>query len=163
MPPASNKPYRKLPGSGGSALQRHRLWLGADHVLSVASSAIGERYRRFYFADIQALVWRPTAGWIVRAIGWLLVAALCALGLRSDEPAVRGVFGCVAAVFVIFCVIDLAMGKTCACFVKTAVQFERLPSLGRERAVRKVLAQLRPLIAQAQTTRAAAPSTAAEA
>ena len=161
MPPASNKPYRKLPGSGGSAFQRHRLWLGADHVLSVASSAIGERYRRFYFADIQAFVWRPTVNWIVRAVVWLLIAGLCALGLRIDEPAARITFGVVTALFVVFCIAELAWGKTCACFVKTAVQFERLPSLGRERTVRKLLAQLRPFIEEAQTNRATTPSTPA--
>jgi hypothetical protein len=135
------------------------LWLGTDHVLSVASSVIGERYRRFYFADIQAIVWRPTATWIVRSIVWLLVAGLCALGLRSDESTIRIVFGSAAGLFVIFFIIDLEWGKTCACFVKTAVQFERLHSLGRERTVRKVLGQLRPLIEQAQPGRGAAPST----
>ena len=150
MPPNSSNSYRQLPGSGGSAFQRHRLWIGADHVLSVASSAIGERYRRFYFADLQALVWRPTAAWVVRAILWLLIAALCALGLGSDDLAIRATFGSLAALFVVVLIIDLAMGKTCACFVKTAVQFERLPSLSRVRTVRKVLAQLHPLVEQAQ-------------
>lgn len=161
MPPASSKPYRKLPGSGGSAFQRHRLWLGADHVLSVAGSVVGERYRRFYFADIQGLVWRPTVAWIVRAILWLVAAALCALGLRLDELGARVTFGSVAALFVILFIAELVRGKSCACFVKTAVQFERLPSLGRERTVAKVLAQLRPLIEQAQTGGGAAPSTVA--
>lgn len=161
MPPASSNPYRKLPGSGGSVLQRHRLWLGADHVLSVASSAIGERYRRFYFADIQAVVWRPTATRWIRAAVWLSIAALCALGLQSNDATVRGAFAAIAALFVLFIVIDFALGKTCACFVKTAVQFERLPSLGRERTVRKVLAQLQPLIEQAQGSRATTPTPAA--
>ncbi|MGB8170902.1 MAG: hypothetical protein WCF18_25590 [Chthoniobacteraceae bacterium] len=161
MPTAPNKPYRQLPGSGGSALQRHRLWLGADHVLSVASSAISERYRRFYFADIQAIVWRPTAARWWRALSWLVVAALCALGLQSGEPVTRGVFASIAAVFLIFAVVDLALGKTCTCFVKTAVQFERLPSLRRQRTVEKVLAQLRPLIAQAQPGRGTAPGAVA--
>ncbi len=161
MPPASSNPYRKLPGSGGSALQRHRLWLGADHVLSVASSAIGERYRRFYFADIQAIVWRSTAARWVRASLWLVTAALCALGLQFDEPVTRGIFASVAALFVSFAVLDIALGATCTCFVKTAVQFERLPSLRRQRSVEKILAQLRPLIAQAQTSHQPARSTAA--
>lgn len=119
-------------------------------MLSVASSVIGERYRRFYFADIQAVVWRPTATRWIRAAVWLSLAALCGLALQSEDATIRGVFASIAALFVLFVVIDFALGKTCACFVKTGVQFERLPSLGRERTVRKVLAQLRPFITRAQ-------------
>ena len=150
MSPSSTSSYRKLPGRGGSAFQRHRLWLGADHVLSVGSTAVGERYRRFYFADIQGFIWRPTLTLWIRALAGLLIAALLALGIGNTNPTARIVFASLAGLCVLAVTLDLSFGRTCACFVKTAVQFEPLPSLGRLRQLRKVLAQLRPLIEQAQ-------------
>lgn len=158
MSPSSptNKPYRRLPGSGGGNFSRHRLWLGDDHVLSVGSSLIGERYRRFYFRDIQALVWRATADWWVRASLWFAFASPCAFGVANTTGAGRVSFAAAAALFIVLAVVEVARGKTCACFVKTAVQFERLPSLNRERALRRMLAQLRPRIVEAQA--GAAPS-----
>lgn len=153
MPSSEGSAYRKLPGRGGSALQRHRLWLAADHLLSVASSAVGERYRRFYFADIHALVWRPTAALGVRAAMWLLIAGASGAGGVVTGAPVRAVLFAVAGFCILALAGDLILGRTCACFVKTAVQFERLPSLRRERHIRKVLDRLRPLIEQAQSAR----------
>jgi hypothetical protein len=120
-------------------------------VLSVAGSTIGERYRRFYFADIQAFVWRPTASFAVRVAIWAgLMVIFGGIALTSREVATPWWAGGIATLFLIILAAELVLGKTCACFVKTAVQFERLHSLGRQRTVRKVLAQLRPLIEQAQ-------------
>src|ERR1700690_2887131 len=48
-------PYRRLPGWSG-LIMRKRLWLGPDHILLVSSKVLSEEYRRFYFADIEALV-----------------------------------------------------------------------------------------------------------
>ena len=47
--------YRRMPGSAG-LIMRKRLWLGPDHILMVRSHVLSEEYRRFYFADIEALV-----------------------------------------------------------------------------------------------------------
>jgi hypothetical protein len=132
---------------------RSRLWLGADHVLLVIDSTVGERYRRFYFADIQGFAWRRNVWWLVNA-AWL---GLLALGLGAialfaiDEAPGQFTMGLVAAVPLTFALLQLFRGPTCACFIKTAVQFERLTPLSRTRQLRKVLARLRPLIEQAQS------------
>jgi hypothetical protein len=145
------KIYQRLPGVGARGFQRVRLWQGPDHLLFVASSALGERYKRFYFADIQAILIRRTAAWLGWAIFLLAAAALFGLaGIRISEPAGRAVmFSFAGALFVVL-VIHAALGPTCRCVVRTAVQTEELPSLKRERNADKVLARIRPLIESAQ-------------
>ena len=66
-----------------------------------------------------------------------------------------GFFASLAACFVVVLVTHLAFGPTCSVTIRTAVQTERLPSLGRLRIARRVLARVRPLITAAQTTRPA--------
>ena len=46
--------------------------------------------------------------------------------------------------------INLALGPTCACHIRTAVQTERLSALNRVRTARKFIARVEPLIAAAQ-------------
>jgi len=56
------KPYGRLPGSykgfivGGT----HTLSQGTDHLLSIIRYWGSERYRRFYFNDIQAFIIQKT-------------------------------------------------------------------------------------------------------
>ena len=51
-------PYRKLPGRGLGWAGFARLWIAEDHLLEVNSLLFTERYRRFFFKDISALVIR---------------------------------------------------------------------------------------------------------
>jgi hypothetical protein len=60
------------------------------------------------------------------------------------------VAGSFAALFLLAMLINVAMGPTSVCHLRTAVQTEELPSLNRVRRARKVLDRLRPFIAQAQ-------------
>jgi len=46
--------------------------------------------------------------------------------------------------------INILRGRTCRCFLRTAVQTEQLPPLSRVRRAQKVFARIRPLIAAAQ-------------
>lgn len=148
---ADPKIYRKLPGTGTGGMQRFRLWLGPDHLLQVASTAIGERYKRFYFADIQAFVVRRTAGFMGWSIGWIAAVAFFGLiGATVDGAPAKITFASIAAVFLVLLLIHLAFGPTCDCTVRTAVQTEQLVSLKRLGTARRVLARLRPLIEAAQ-------------
>jgi hypothetical protein len=54
------------------------------------------------------------------------------------------------ALLVMFLLINFFLGATCKCYLRTAVQIEELPSLRRLRKTRKIMAQIRPLIAAAQ-------------
>lgn len=143
--------YRRLPGTGTGGMQRFRLWLGPDHLLQVASTAIGERYKRFYFADIQAFIVRRTAGYIGWSVAWSAATAFFGLiAAVVDGAPAQWTFACIAAVFLALLGIHLALGPTCECTVRTAVQTEPLTSLKRLRTATRVLAQVRPLIEAAQ-------------
>lgn len=134
---------------------RRRLWLGDDHLLLVSDFLIGESYRRFYFADVQALIWRPTNARLVRVCLWGMLGILfMTLAFWLGNSAIWWFFGA-AALSLVFLVLDLAAGPSCQCYIKTAVQFEHLPSLNRVRIVQKALGHLRPLIQKAQANRSA--------
>jgi hypothetical protein len=147
----SPKIYQKLPGVGVRGANRVRLWQGPDHLLYVASTSYGERYKRFYYADIQAIVIRKTAGWMGWIITLLILTALCGLAaVEITDPGGRGTMFVIAAVFFIILAIHASLGPTSRCVIRTAVQTEEMPSLNRVRKAEKVLARIRPLIEAAQ-------------
>jgi hypothetical protein len=154
---ATEKEYMRLPGSGRrrqgliSAVSiRSRLWLGKDHLLSVDSQYYSEDYKRFYFRDVQAVIIRKTRNGAIGNVilGFLLAAGVLGFISTSGGPAI---FWAIFAGFWIFgLLLNTAFGPTCVSHLRTAVQTDELPSLKRLRRAQKVLARLRPLIAQAQ-------------
>jgi hypothetical protein len=158
MPADPTPQYQRLPGAGGAAFQRHRLWLGPDHLLQVASSVVGEQYKRFYFADIQAVVLRRSQLGLIASMAWLAGAALCAALFLTEEDAAARVFPATCAgLCLLLAVVVFFTGRQCVCTIRTAVQTEDVPSLRRLRTVRRVLARIRPAIEAAQS--APAPMT----
>lgn len=142
--------YDRLPGTGRGAVTIIKLWIGPDHILQVRASSFGERYKRFYFRDIQALfICTSVRALVTRSAFGILALALVALGFVV--PSEAAIVAWVAAALVsIVVVVDLLRGPTCQCFVATPVQTERLRSLGRLRTARRVMDRIRPLIEQAQ-------------
>jgi hypothetical protein len=145
------KIYQKLPGVGTRGAHRVRLWQGSDHLLFVASSSLGERYKRFYYADIQAIMLRKTSRWMGWIITLLILTGLCGLGgVQISDADGRVTMFVIAGVFFVILAIHASLGPTCRCVIRTAVQTEELPSLKRQRDADKVLARIRPLIESAQ-------------
>ena len=153
--------YTKLPGRGlrratfAVSTTRCRLWLGADHLLAVDSTIASEEYRRFYFRDIEAFIIRRTPrrqvwNWVL-AVLILISAGPFVLAWRSEgEGGYMVAAISIAAFWLIFLLVNSLRGATCQTHIRTAVQTEQLPSLGRLPAARKVLARLQPLIIAAQ-------------
>jgi len=140
---------------GGLWFSRCRLWLAQDHLLSVHNTGYSEDYKRFYFADIQAITimrtdegatrtWLFSAGAVIA--GLLLVAAFAA----GWHPSSRLVLGVSAILFLTGLLIHLLQGQTCRCYMRTAVQTERLYSLNRLPQAERVLKRLLPLVENAQ-------------
>ncbi|SPE60175.1 conserved hypothetical protein [Verrucomicrobia bacterium] len=156
----AEREYERLTRSAARArfavisAERCSLWLGKDHVLSIDTNGYRESYKRFYFRDIQAVIIRQTDYGKIAGLALGVVAGL--LGLfaflsgHAGHPVLAYIQGVVAALLAAILVLNLAGGPTCTCQLRTAVQVEELPSLGRLRRARRVLARLRPLIAQAQ-------------
>jgi hypothetical protein len=161
--------YRKLGGVGIQAASYTRLYLGNDHILQVSAAGFNERYKRFYFRDVQAFIVMSNSWWLVE----MIVLACLSLGSfaialgNSDEPAIFGVFVGIGAVFAAFFIWSVVRGQSCRTYVRTAVQMETLPSLNRLRKARQVIASLQPLVETSQAALAttqpeSAPSAAAE-
>ena len=141
-----------------SVLFRSRvsLWLGPDHILFVDSSGFSETYKRFYFRDIQAFTVRETkrrAMWNAVLVG---PTVICIAGWLSElifsprNDVAMIIWLIASAVFLVPFLLNNIFGPACACYLRTAVQIEELPSLCRIRKARKVLAKIRPLILAAQ-------------
>ncbi len=148
--------YRRLPGRDASLIHRSELWLGADHLLRVDMQGVTETYRRFYFGDIQAIIVRTTRQWIGEVIATSVVPVpLLALALFSVGE-LAWLWYVPFGLAVLGLLVVLARGKSCECYLKTAVQMDRLSSLKRLRTARQFIALVKPLIEQAQGTLAAA-------
>ena len=52
--------FQKLPGRGLGWTGRGCLWLAGDHLLEATSAVVMERYRRFFFGEIRAIIVRRT-------------------------------------------------------------------------------------------------------
>jgi hypothetical protein len=143
----------------------YSLWLGPDHLLSVNSTGYSEKYKRFYFRDIQVvtiqknkrrLIWN----WILSVPAILILARFgFGLAVKSDSSLTMIIFLALAAViFGIPLFFNNLFGSTCSCQLRTAVQIEELPSLCRVPQTRKVLNKIRPLILAAQNGENSNPS-----
>jgi hypothetical protein len=170
---STQKPYRRLPGTGyrytipGWAIfmlffvmgvfalmfrgRRIQLWQGEEHLLLVEWDGSREFYKRFHYRDIQAIIVRKTMdGKILNIVLGGVVALFIALAIPASDVGFRIFLLVLAGIFGLVLLINALAGPTCQCQVRTAVQTEDLPSLNRLKRARKVIARLRPLIATAQ-------------
>jgi hypothetical protein len=143
--------YQKLPGSGFTWGGPSRVWLGGDHVLLVITRGYVEVYRRFFLNDIHALIVQRThTGKIWSAVWGVFATMFIVPGLTLGATVAAVVMFCLAAPFVTALLINVLRGPTCAFYVRTAVQMERVPAIGRVRAAKRFLARIEPLINETQ-------------
>jgi hypothetical protein len=152
--PRSPVPYKRLRGLGTTLLQHIRLYQGPDHYLQITSTGYSESYRRFYFQDIQAILIQRHRGFEVQAVvtvGLMLFCLALALVLGIEGAVV---FGGLSGLLGVLLVVHWILGPTCRCYIQTAVQTERLRSLGRMKRARALVNLTRSLLA----AESAAPS-----
>ena len=159
----AEREYQRLTRTGArsgvavAVSSRCSLWLGRDHLLLIDSNGYTETYKRFYFQDIQAftvlltnrrMIWNCVFGGCTAI--WMAIFGFISSEQTLGPPAVIS-FVIVLAFFAVPLLINNLLGPTCGCRIRTAVQTEDLYPLKRLPLTRRVLAQLRPHIAQAQT------------
>jgi len=162
------KPYRRIRGSRGASLASyHSLWAGDDHLLSVTNTYGNESYKKYYFAEIQALVSHRTSGWTAANITlgalaafFLLPAIVLYWNGTTDTAIALTVF---AGILLIIFFINLLAGPTAKLCIQTATSYDRLAGVARQRKARKVIAQIAPLVHQAQQGLLSQPATPSEA
>jgi len=135
-------------------VSKHSVWLGRDHLLNVESKGFHERYRRFFFRDIQLIAIRGTQrraslNWILSGV-LVLFLLLTVAAFRYGQNFLEVVTVIVDVSLAIPLLINNILGPACDVYFRTAVQEVRVPALGRLRRARKVLERIRPLIVSAQ-------------
>jgi hypothetical protein len=118
-------------------------------LLSIDSASYSEEYKRFYFRDIQAFFVCPTTRRAIwnGILGSLLIMHLLVFGWMGASVTILTI---IAVLLAIPLVINNVLGPACRVYLRTAVQVEELPSLGRIERAHRVLNRIRPLIASAQ-------------
>jgi hypothetical protein len=138
---AQKNPYKRIAKARRSvrAPGEYSLWLGDDHLAYLQYFMYTEEYKRFYFEDIEAVIVRKNAAYWIWAPVFLVLAGIFFLfGLLGSWQIGLGA----AAPFLICLAIHLVRGATYSCYLKTAVQEERLYCITRARHVDKLLAVL---------------------
>lgn len=136
---------------------RIRLYLGPDHLLLVEKGLIREHYRRLYYRDLQALVWKKT-----RSYWWqhlVLLGATIPLALLAVAARDSGADSILWGLAVLLLLLNLALlrhGPSCKVFLKTPAQMVELSPIKRVGELNRLLARLRPLVQAHQAPVAAA-------
>ena len=147
--------YVRLPGRGSFIIvgTNSRLYLGKDHLLRVNSNGWTEKYRRFYFTDIQAIVVNCTNERAIWAsIHGMFFTLFAVLTVAIHDNVARVVLGAIAFFFCQRLLVHLLRGPMCAAQIQTRLGAELLPSIKRMAGARKILDLLQPRIDAAQGT-----------
>jgi hypothetical protein len=154
--------YQRLKAGRRGVFGQSSYWLGANHLLVVEVANYVERYRRFYYSDVQAIVvqhsnlrlWTNLVlgffTFAALAIGVLLAVTPLRNGFTEGDYIAVGVWLGVALLFAVFLLVNTLRGPTCSVHVRTAVQTQKLSGLSRWRAADTFVAALQPLIVAAQ-------------
>lgn len=152
--------YTRLPGTGlGRFFGQPSLWLAGDHVLKVTVSGYSEEYRRFYLADVRGFVVRRTNAMLV----WMAVLGVLFAGFGlggfslvtssgGEERTWGAILLAAAVISLAFFIGNLVKGPSCEFYIKTAIQADRIKSVGRIKSADKLIEVLTPQIMEAQQT-----------
>ena len=163
--------YRRLSRPHFGLNGTSSIWLGGDHLMQVSNAFGWERYRRWFYRDIQALIARQNStrlvwnlvvgvGGLIVALGSILVmmsAATSSAGDRTGLWVVAGILGFIAAGFLAVALFNTLLGPTCAVYVQTPHGVEKLSGPGRVAVFERLVEQTRPLIESAQASEASGP------
>ncbi len=153
---------KKLGGRG--YLGRVSYWLGVDHLLVVEVTNYNERYRRFYFRDLQAVIvqrnrnrmWGNIA---IAVLGCLFLSLLVLAGFgNSNALPLIVIFSIVFLLAVIVLLINTVGGPMCSIHLRTAVQTQKLTGITRWRRAEFLIGTLTPLIQSAQSAMETTPT-----
>jgi hypothetical protein len=129
---------------------RTKLYLGTDHLLLIEQLILVERYKRFYFRDIQVITATRSSRWLVFGALWAFLALLSALSFFVHNPYAVAAAIFFSAVFGFAFVHNMIQGPTCIVRLRTAVQTHRIAPLERIRDFRSGMQTIEPLIRSAQ-------------
>src|ERR1700746_1906317 len=147
-------PYRKIAATGCTSRllpgSRSEIYLGEDHLLHAKQIMLFEKYRRFYFSDIEAISFSKSNSWIWLSVVWgflLFCSLFWYLGHQTWCYVVGAIFCLVFGGLLLLKLID---GRTYVVNIQTAAQIRRLRPVERENQLIKFQHTVVPIITQAQ-------------
>lgn len=143
------KIYKRVPGRPFSPFGVNTLWYGPDHLLMVESVFFKERYKRFYFKDIQSIALHRTATHWVWACLWSAFALLFGV-IAYLVPGTPYVSGTIFGFSIVALGMNLFMGPGCQVFLQTAVQRQRIFTLKRVRTAVKAMDRIKTFVEEQQ-------------
>ncbi len=148
--------YKKFSGKKRNFIGTDRIWIGPDHLLMVESTGVSERYKRFFFKDIQAIRILKTKTWLFRlifvSILFLLTGALGAWAWRGNSQEIVVFPALICLVFLYYLIRLLIKGPSCECWIYSSVQKEKIKSVTSVKSGKKLLELLIPQIEALQGT-----------
>ena len=144
---------RFLPG------MRSALYLADDHLLLATQMVIFEKYHRFFFSDIEAIVAAKSNRWIWASVVWALCIPLGMLWYLGRSPWCYFV-GASCILFTGAVLIwNLLAGPTYVVKIQTAAQTRRLNAVERARKYEAFQTLIIPLIVAAQQSNSVSATT----
>lgn len=143
--------YQRLPGKGRHLAGSDRLLLADDHLLLARRQLYIESYQRFFFADIQALTLRATAGRDLAAaiLGGLVLLFAWAFW-ATDLTGLKVFWGVLGLGALLTSLVNWLRGPSVKCHLTTELQTVELTSLNRRRRAERILGRLEAEVRQAQ-------------
>jgi hypothetical protein len=140
--------YNKLRGS--SLLSSNKLYVGPDHMLSISSNFFSEKYLRFYFKDIQAIITRKTSKGKILNICFSVILTIFLFFAIILSRGWSVFFGVLSSICLILLIINILKGPTSVSYIQTSIQTFRLSALRRIKSAQKAITQLKTLIEETQ-------------
>ena len=141
--------YTRASRRAGSVATYHQMWKAPDHLLLVKETGWAEEYKRFYYTDIQAVVVKQTAAYLIWAI-ILPILYLFAAGIGQSVDADTLFYIIAGVLFLVIWSLHLIQGPTCKCWIQTGINKEKLLMFRRVRQVRKFWKMISPILMAAQ-------------
>jgi hypothetical protein len=146
--------YRKIASTGLISRLvpgvRSDVYLGDDHLLHAKQIMLFEKYRRFYFSDIEAISFSKSNRWIWFSVVWgflLFCSLFWYLGHGIWFYVVGAIF---SFVFGGLLISNLIGGPTYVVNIQTAAQIRRLRPVEREKQLVRFQEIVVPMIMLAQ-------------
>ncbi len=148
--------YKKFSGKKRNFIGTDRIWIGPDHLLIVESTGISERYKRFFFKDIQAIRLIQTKNTIARFIfiaALFLVVGFLGVWAWHSSAQELAFFPAIAFLALLYYLIRMFIkGPYCECWIYSSVQKEKIKPVTTLKTGKKLLDLLIPEIDALQGT-----------
>ncbi|MBN4074096.1 hypothetical protein JYT61_00895 [bacterium AH-315-E10] len=148
--------YKKLPckstfkGLVSLSYANYKLYMADDHILSLELSGYAERYKRYYFSDIEAIMIQPNYYRMIHNIIYGIIFALIGLVLLiahsdSDSDAFVGLFIFFSPflfILIVLIILNTFRGMGCKTSILTRTSSEQLKALDRVKKAQKIIPQI---------------------